>query len=668
MKRKMKSSKLLIILITASLSLSAQYPSIQGLFNNVPQSKYYNAGHFPTDYKGYFGFPLLTNISTTASNSGFAMKDIYKDGNIDLDQLVNTIDDKNLLNVGFGIDVIGFGFSVKDNYFSFNITPKVDFNFGYNKNLLGFIIEGNGGSIGKELSFDGTGFDISAYTEIGFGYTRKVNDKLSAGGRMKILLGVANLSGNFDGVSIYTDPDDFSITANSTFSINMYGSHLANDSLATAWGASNVNFNNLGLGVDFGASYTLNDQLTVFANVVDLGFLSWKDFGERLYNDGASFTYDGLAFDELMSDDEGDSNDPEEEEDGYFERLSDSLSETFSLEKERLSYTTSLKTKVFLGGNYKFNKYFNADGLLYGRFYAGKLYTSAQVGLGVQLGKWFNLKGSYGITNGTYDNLGAGVVFTLGGFQLYTMFDNLYGVSRLDYTRNLTASFGINFLIKGDDDQEKSKKSKKSRKSEEIEIPVAETSTIIKDSAVVEKEVLPVVEETEEIPTELESTTSDSVVAPAVELPSVVDTVKAVLSDTTKVSALTDSLEQFGQAATDSVSLPQVVQKEQTPLQIDSTKVSPSIVSLQEDSIPKVDLDSGVVTPIAVEPVVQNEEVKVDVPMVGDSATISEDLLIDSTPAEMEKDSSEALKIQTPIIEETIPVILQEKVDSMIVE
>ena len=466
--------KILMIIVLATSNLFAQYPTTQLLLNDVPQSKYYNAGSFP-EYSGHFGFPVLSNISVTASSSGFAMKDIFKNKNtLDLNGLLDGLSNKNYINTGFGIDVLSFGFKVKKNYFSLNITPKADFNIGYNKDLLGFIINGNGGYIGETISFDGTGFDISVYNEVGIGYTREVNEKLSIGGRLKLLTGLANLSGDFDGISLYTDNDNFKLTANSTFSINQYGAHLIpgdnGDSLTEAWGAPLVNPSNFGLGVDFGTAYKVSDKLNVFASVIDLGYLSWKDYGEELYNDGASFSFGGASLDEVLNNDTTGGDDED-----FFSELTDSANGVFALERKRSSYTTSLKTKIFAGLNYKVNDYIDADAVLHGRFFGSKFYPAIMLGAGLNLKRWLRLKLSYAATNGSYDNLGTALVLNLGAFQIYGSMDNLLGFTQLDYARNLNGSFGINFVFGKNKDEEKSKKRKKATKpSKKNDDPIVE--------------------------------------------------------------------------------------------------------------------------------------------------------------------------------------------------
>ena len=458
-----KNIFLLAFVVIAQLSFG-QYATQQALYSNLPQARYYNAGIFP-EYAGYFSIPGLSGYGATISNSGFSFSDLFVNGNIDLNNFVQHLSDKNHFNLGLATDIIGFGFKVKRNYFSFNITSKSEMNLGYNRALFDFILNGNANYIGKNLSLDGFGFDASSYLETGIGYGRDINEKLNLGGRAKILIGIGNINGDFNGIKLHTNENDYSLTATSDFSIKSYGSFLFNDSVNSSWGEPSVfNPSNIGFGLDLGATYQYSDELTLYGSIVDLGFINWKDNGEELYNEGAKFKYDGFAYSELVESDDGD----------FFNDLGDSLTSVFELNRSRVSYRTQLKTRLYLGGKYKLNNFFDADLLIHGRVFNNNFYPMIMVGAGFHLNKWLTSKVTYAGVNSTYDNIGAGLILHLGAFQLYGMVDNVYGLTQVDHARYLSGSFGINFTFKGDKGEKKlgesknySKDKKKSSKSKD---------------------------------------------------------------------------------------------------------------------------------------------------------------------------------------------------------
>ena len=450
------------IVLFALNGTKAQYANQQTFYNNLPQSKYTNTGVMP-DYVGFFTIPVLSGYGITASNSGFSFNDLFDGGNISPDNFVKTINDKNLLNIGFGMDALAFGFKIGKNFFSLNITPKTDISFGYNKSVFDFLLNGNGSYVGKSMSLDGFSFDVSAYVETAIGYTREINEKLSAGARLKFLSGLGNINGDFSGVSLYTDPNDYSLTANSDFAINAYGSFILDEDVSSAMGnPSYFNPNNLGLGIDLGANYQFSENLEFFGSIVDLGYLKWSDYGETFRNDGKSFNFEGVNSDEFM-DSDGTSFD---EDFDFSKDILDTLSSTFNMERSQTSYTTVLKTKIYLGASYSLNKYVDFQGMLHGRVYNKKVYPMYMFGGGINLKKWLTAKLTYSGINKTYDNIGGGLVLHAGAFQIYGMMDNIYGLTRLDYTRNLAGSFGMNITFKGKDDKKRRKAKGKKKKAE----------------------------------------------------------------------------------------------------------------------------------------------------------------------------------------------------------
>ena len=453
-----KNIFLLAFVVIAQLGFG-QYATQQALYNNLPQARYYNAGIFP-EYAGYFSIPVLSGYGATISNSAFSFSDLFVNGNIELNNFVQHLSDKNNLNFGLATDIIGFGFKVKRNYFSLNITSKSEMNLGYNKALFDFVLNGNANYIGKDLSLDGFAFDASSYLETGIGYARDVNEKLNIGGRAKVLIGVVNINGDFNGIKLHTDENDYSLTATSDFSVKAYGTFLANDSINSAWGEPSVfNPSNMGFGLDLGATYQYSDELTLYGSVVDLGFINWKDNGEELYNDGAEFKYDGFAYSDLEESDDGD----------FFTDLGDSLASVFELKRSRISYRTQLKTKLYLGGKYELNKFFAADLLIHGRVFNNKFYPTIMAGAGFHLNKWLTTKVTFAGVNSTYDNFGAGLILHLGAFQLYGMMDNVYGLTQVDHARYLSGSFGINFTFKGNKNEKKLGESLKSSKDKKTD-------------------------------------------------------------------------------------------------------------------------------------------------------------------------------------------------------
>ena len=70
------------------------------------------------------------------------------------------------------------------------------FSFLHDIDQDGFSWNNSKFDIGKEE------LNINAYTEVGIGYARAINDRLSVGGKFKVLLGMGNLNLKVDGMNV----------------------------------------------------------------------------------------------------------------------------------------------------------------------------------------------------------------------------------------------------------------------------------------------------------------------------------------------------------------------------------------------------------------------------------------------------------------------------------
>ena len=464
--KKTKLNILAVLALTASSVAVAQQPINSYFLEALPQAYNMNPGQMP-EGAGYLGFPLLGQINLAAGNTGFAFKDIATSGMvkdslgamvegtiIHLDEsLLENMKANNYLNLGFSKDFLGFGFKVKKkNYLSFNITSKFLMDVTYSKDLFSFLLQGNGADEfkgGNPISLDGTGYNVTAYNEYGIGYARQVNDKLNIGGRIKILQGFVNASGNFDGIKVTTADDLSSMTIQSSLSVKSSGLGFISDSTQ----APGLSKGNTGLALDLGASYKINKKITAFASVADLGKIKWNESSKTSYNDGATFEFTGLDAANL-----GDSL--------YMSNLTDSVVDIFKLKKDSGSYSTTLPTRLYLGGKYQFTKVVSADVLYSAKFVNGKVFHSGVLGVGIKGKKWFEGRLSYGVINGAWNQVGLATVFNLGALQVYFVTDNIAGLMAVDYTKSLSASVGANFTIgRMESKADKAKKAKEDAKN-----------------------------------------------------------------------------------------------------------------------------------------------------------------------------------------------------------
>jgi hypothetical protein len=200
---------------------------------------------------------------------------------------------------------------------------------------------------------------------------------------------------------------------------------------------STYNTKNMGLGVDLGFMKDWDSELTLYGSVVDLGFINWKSN----VNNFQAKIVDSLSFKGVEI------NNPEKIS---FEGddILDSIINMVKFSHTQKAYSTSLATKIYFGGNYKFTKTF-AIGLL-GKLqkYPYNYEFSSTASANFKPGKWGTATISYSYYKRNFTNIGLGYALKLGIFQWYAVYDNLIGALLFPHnTRYISARWGVNVLV-----------------------------------------------------------------------------------------------------------------------------------------------------------------------------------------------------------------------------
>ncbi|MBK9800144.1 MAG: OmpA family protein [Bacteroidetes bacterium] len=390
----------------------------------IPQSNYINPGILP-ESRVNIGLPIISSLYLNKSNSGFKLNDLIQKGSngstqIDFANMIGKLSDNNYFALALQTDLLSANFKVKENYFSLNSSYKVNWRVRYPKDLLNFIWQGNGASLGEELHFN-LGLDATTYLEYGLGYSREIGDKLSLGIRVKYLSGIANISTNKSDITLTTNPQTYDITATSDIVFNTSG---IVDNPFDGLGLNDVitKLHNRGYGIDFGGSYKVNDLITVNASVLDLGSIKWN-FAPTNYvsgNPNATFTYQGIDLNTFVNDSTS--------IDKAVELVFDSLNATFALDTLHRSYKTKLGPQIYAGAQYSLGEQSSVSLLLQGHFFDKKLHPALALSYNYKIDKYLNGSINYSMFNRSYMNIGLGLAVNLGPVQLYAVSDNVLGL------------------------------------------------------------------------------------------------------------------------------------------------------------------------------------------------------------------------------------------------
>jgi hypothetical protein len=440
----------LLVLLGSSKLIAQKNFTLYGL-NETAQAHYLNPA-FKTKAKFYLSLPIAYQ-SFGVSNSGFKLNDLLQTRASD-DSLVlnpnnalNKMAKLNFLTAEMHNELFAFGFNAKDNYFSFSLTNHLVSNFTYPSDLFRFAIEGNGKSLlGKRASLDGLGFNLNSYIEYAFGYNRKINSKLTIGGRLKLLSGIANVDTRKSKLGITTDATTFDLTIDGGAQVNTSGIRPFYETNTATYNPfkSILNFKNFGMAVDLGATYQLNEKFAFSASLLDLGAIKWNTQNANFVSNDVNFKFEGVDLNQYLNDSTY----------SFVDAISDTLTKVFDGYENSESYTSGLYTRFYLGSTYQVSKSFAFGATLYNEIIKKHYRPGLILSGNLKVNNWFAASINYSAYARSFANIGLGFSIKGGPIQWYVISDNILAFMAPQGAKNAHLSTGLNILIGPNKDTE----------------------------------------------------------------------------------------------------------------------------------------------------------------------------------------------------------------------
>ena len=435
-----------LLIAACSMSVRAQQVNTLYFLENAPMRHTINPAFQPVS-KGYVNFsPLGWSVFSVGNNSLTLNDLIYVDPTTgktitalhpsqDRTAFLKALRSMTDVNGSATLGIVNVGVRIKDaGFLTIGYNFRVEADVTAPKHMFEYIAHGqlNGNSMAYNLNrLGGAG---TVYSEIYGGYSHKINDQWTVGGKLKILLGHAHAGLQGKSLSLEGDPTQ----------LHLYGDLDANI-------AGQFNFNNMpptdnvtvkqyvddwrnggrkvedfvnykdvagllvpsggGLGIDLGMTYKPADFVQISAAITDLGFIYWsksRKLGLQLDTiiDGAgNFQYADFQ----------DAN-------GTFQTqaLLDSASKNIVniIESARMTPASigfAKMTRARLNVGVDFNFWDNRVGVgvvSATNLYNARLYEELTIGAAFRPVNWFNIAVSYSLLqNGKFSNIGAGLSF-----------------------------------------------------------------------------------------------------------------------------------------------------------------------------------------------------------------------------------------------------------------
>jgi len=406
--------------------------------------------------------PLVSGFSTEFGSSGAVLSDLFlSDGraiNDKVSELLNTLETRDFLKFNTQIEVVSGGYRYDDKtYFSFGFYHEIDVIGYFPKDIITLLNEGNAAYLNRSFDLSQLLYKFDVIGVLHAGITREINEKLLFGARFKIYSSSLNIetSNNYGTFTTVDGSNNILTHYLDNIDINFRTSGLVNTDNeiindASTYIQKTFLGGNLGIGLDFGMTYRISDQLEFTGSLLDLGFIHHKSDIKNSSAKG-SYIFEGIEF--LYNP----SSSP-----NYWGDLNEDFKEKIPRAENQDSYISWRPAKVNAALKYSFgetrSKYCYDN--TYKDFYPNALGVhlntvfralSPQLELTGFYEKTFtdkfHAKVTYTLDSYSFYNIGAGVSAQIGKINFYGMVDNILQFSDIASANSISLQLGVNLIF-----------------------------------------------------------------------------------------------------------------------------------------------------------------------------------------------------------------------------
>jgi hypothetical protein len=383
----------------------------------------------------YVELPVISSVRLNIRNTGFGFHDVFQPGTgpqtdtyfLDVDKLDKKLKGINYFQTETDIDLLGFGFGLKDWYFTFGIVNHSDLLLTYPHTIVSLtdsnlqMPDGNGNSI----SLGKTGVEITAWNSIGISAAKVLHNGLTVGVRLKYLQGMANVISRRSELLINTTADPVTLEAHMNSSIN--ASFPLRPGVNPKGVVTSLNFDNIfnnpvsdfifngnrGMSIDAGLVYDLNEIMQFTASITDLGFIRWRK-NINNFTSNVNYLFNGTELDRFQVN-------PGQLD--LLKALRDSISAAFRVSGSK--YFTLTSVKIFGGVTRVILPNLRAGAMTRIELYHLHLMPSLSLSMNYTPYPFVDASMSYTLMNNKFNQVGAGIAIGNKGAQFYMVADNI---------------------------------------------------------------------------------------------------------------------------------------------------------------------------------------------------------------------------------------------------
>ena len=439
-----------ILAITSSINAQQQ---LSFSFGEIPQNLMLNPGA-ETNFKSHYGIPVFSNLSFKAGFTGFTLADLFlndsRDFNLKFEEVLNKIDSDDYININTVVEVLSAGLRIDDKtYVSFGFYEELDLITYFPKDITELVYYGNEPFLNRPFSISELVMKVDMLGVLHAGVSRKVDEKLTIGGRVKLYSSSLNIETNNNSGTI-------TATSNNTNIIRQTLDNLDAEIRTSGIADSNDVFSNtllggnLGLGFDVGLTYHFSPQLEFTGSIIDVGFIKYSK-NIRNYTAKGNYILDGINF-EYNSDDPSD----------YWEQLEEDFNANVPTGETENTYTSWRPMKINAALKYSFGEkrskfcYTKTHKQYYYNSIGFQIHTIMRL-LKPQLSftsfyeksfsKKIHTKFTHTINDYSAAIFGVATSLRVGKLNIFGVLDNILAVTDVASANNISLNFGFNIVI-----------------------------------------------------------------------------------------------------------------------------------------------------------------------------------------------------------------------------
>ena len=384
----------------------------------------------------YVELPAVSTVSAYVNTGGLSLNDfVYvKDNKLvtflhpeygTKDELYTKLMKSQGLDTEVDLSILGFGFRIKEKgYFTFNTSLRVDASVGLPTDIVTLGFYGTPDTISVNTYDLTTRARINAYADFNVGYSHKINDEWTVGGKLHILLGLLNLQANLQDATLNMAHEEWNISGDLNAKISQPVLNFTTDEDGKLNGLSfkeslddifSSYKPSIGAALDLGAVYQPVPEVKISFSVKDLGFMLWETGTTELVG-AVDYSFKGV---ELKT------SAPENEEPSVDVDAEDMLSNVNVYANNELGrYASMMNGKIYAGIEYSFLDNMMSIGLVSKTSYNYNHWDEEiTVGYNLRPCSWFGLSASYSLISGRSSTIGLGVNLRIPPFSFYAVSD-----------------------------------------------------------------------------------------------------------------------------------------------------------------------------------------------------------------------------------------------------